>query len=175
VIATRTAEDDAALALVGAKGLRLAFLDGQYREPSIVPLVEELAHDISEAVALVGAEVVLFPLGLGHPDHELTASGAVRAALRHPECDWFVYQDLPYAYEGNDVEAAVLALGDLRPRPIRVSPATDPSLKAAAVCAYSSQLVGLGDRWSLALRPERYWQLTVPAGRRNIATAVSEA
>jgi LmbE family N-acetylglucosaminyl deacetylase len=163
VTAARTAEDDEALAVVGATGLRMGFLDAQYREPSISPPVEELAREIASAITSVGAEVVLFPMGLGHPDHELTARGAARAALGLPACDWFVYQDLPYAYESDDVEGALDALGNLAPRPVHLSSAGDASMKLAAIRAYSSQLVGLGQRWRTALSPEGYWRLTVPS------------
>jgi LmbE family N-acetylglucosaminyl deacetylase len=164
VTAVRVVEDERALALLGSTGLRLAFLDEQYRRPGIAPSIEEVSEAILAAINKIGAETILFPLGLGHDDHRLTAGGAAHAARRAPHLNWFAYEDLPYGYEDEgEVEEALAALADMTPTPVELGKESDLERKDAALELYRSQLIALQDRWVLALQPERYWALT--AGR----------
>jgi LmbE family N-acetylglucosaminyl deacetylase len=162
VLAARLREDEGALTCVGATGSRLPFLDQQYRDGTTDPTVEDLGQAIVAGVRAGGAQVAFIPLGLGHTDHRLTAAACLWAARHESDIEWFVYQDLPYAYEDDEaVEEALGGLGDVRPQPVRFPPPTDPTRKAEAIAFYRSQIMGLGEeRIALALQPERYWRLT---------------
>lgn len=162
VTAARTEEDEHALAQLGARGVRLAFLDEQYRDAGISPSPEVLSRAIEEAVSDLDAQIVLFPLGLHHLDHRLTAAGVSLLARREPfgQRVWIAYQELPYAYEfGEEQDQALKSLCDLRP--CRVAPTrSDQDRKARAIDHYRSQLRALGpERRTLALGPEGYWLL----------------
>jgi LmbE family N-acetylglucosaminyl deacetylase len=160
IVAARIAEDDASLAALGARGVRLDFLDAQYREPAISPSEETLGTAIAEAVSDLAADVVLIPLGLTHPDHRLAGAGGRHASTLLPGLRWIAYQDLPYGYEDDAAVAAALeTLGPLVPAPIRLTDERQVEHKRAALDCYPSQMRTLGDRGDKALLPERYWQL----------------
>jgi len=162
VVAAGIAEDDQALAALGASGVRLSFLDEQYREPGTTPSIEALSREILNAIGEIGAETILFPLGLGHDDHMLTAAGAAHAARTASHLNWFAYQDLPYGYEEfSGTDEALAALADLTPTPVELSAVSDLVRKNAALDLYRSQVTALeDDRRALALQAERYWALT---------------
>jgi GT2 family glycosyltransferase/LmbE family N-acetylglucosaminyl deacetylase len=163
VVAARTSEDDRALAALGASGMRLDFLDQQYREPSIVPPVAALSQEIVDAIEKAGADTVFFPIGLGHFDHQLTAWAAAHAARRTPDVRWFAYQEIPYGYEDCDISGALDAIADLLPVPVQLPPGGDIQAKETALDLYPSQMAALGEhRRALAEQPERYWRLTAP-------------
>jgi LmbE family N-acetylglucosaminyl deacetylase len=161
VVAARMIEDDQALSSLGCTAVRLPFLDEQYRDATVDPDVGQIGQEILNRIRAGGAEVVFIPLGLGHADHRLAAEACLWAARHAPELDWFAYQDLPYAYEGGEVAVALAGLDGLA-EAVSFPPPDDPTLKMTAVSHYESQLKGLGEeRVALALKAERYWQLTL--------------
>jgi LmbE family N-acetylglucosaminyl deacetylase len=162
VMAARIAEDDCALALLGGTARRLDFLDEQYREPEIDPPPEVVGREIAALVREVGADKVLFPLGIGHWDHQITAQAAAYAATNLPDREWYAYQDLPYGYEYEpEVDRALAALADWNPVPVQLAVTSDLDRKNAALDQYPSQMTGLGEkRRADALKPERYWALS---------------
>ena len=155
VVAARVSEDDNALHSLGARGERLSFLEDQYRDSGITPSSEVL----SEAI-----EAVLFPIGLGHVDHQLVAAGALRAVRALPDLDWFAYLDLPYGYEwAEGVQDALAALAEVKPTPVQLSASSDVARKSAALDFYASQMAALGVRRVSALQAERFWALSPAA------------
>jgi LmbE family N-acetylglucosaminyl deacetylase len=164
VVAARVAEDDAALSCLRAQGLRLAFLDEQYRDPSARLTADRIGEEILSAVRRAGAETVFIPVGLVHADHLLCAAAARWAASRAPELQWFAYEDLPYAYEGADSADSLSLLEEMHPAPVKFPPPSDPSGKGRVIDCYASQMAAFGrERRALALRAERYWRLTTSA------------
>jgi LmbE family N-acetylglucosaminyl deacetylase len=166
VVAARVREDDAALAILGAVGVRLAFLDEQYREPGASLSGADLGASIATSIEEVGGESILMPLGLGHNDHRLASAGCRDAAQRLPGLSWFAYQDLPYGYEpelfGQDaVRDALAVLSPMAPAEVQLGAGGGVAAKEAALDRYPSQMRGLGARRGTALGPERYWRLAV--------------
>jgi GT2 family glycosyltransferase/LmbE family N-acetylglucosaminyl deacetylase len=170
VVAARVAEDEHALAVVGATAVRLAFRDEQYRDGSTILTAGEVGEAVLAAVRSIGTGAVVFPLGIGHDDHRLAAAAALWACEQAPELEWFAYQDLPYGYEENATDELLERLGRFEPEAVSFPGLGDKTLKQAAVDCYASQLDALGDdRRSLAFEPERYWRLrrTSPDASEN--------
>ncbi len=116
VIATRQAEDQEAMAILGADYLRLNFSDGIYRghpqrgewyynnddelfgqvNPHDMLLAGKIVEAIVELVP-AGAEAILYaPLGVGHHvDHQLAHAAAWQ--LRQQGWNVAFYEDYPYA------------------------------------------------------------------------------
>ena len=160
VLAARVAEDERALAVVGATGRRLAFRDEQYRDDSSSLTPGEVGEVVLSVVRELGAGVVVFPLGIGHRDHRLAAAAALWACEWAPQLEWFAYQDLPYGYEDDSTDDLVAQVARYHPEAISFPGLGDMSRKEAAINCYASQLEALGEhRLSLALEPERYWRL----------------
>jgi LmbE family N-acetylglucosaminyl deacetylase len=149
----RLAEDDRALATVGADGLRLEFLDAIYRCPDLYdddrrlfgelaaadPLPASLPGTVKALAARWPAARFFLPLAVGgHVDHRITQATA--GALGGMELAF--YEDLPYAFEPGAVAARLDQLGlSLSPEEVEVT-RTFPR-KLAAVEAYASQLPSL--------------------------------
>jgi LmbE family N-acetylglucosaminyl deacetylase len=89
----RLAEDDAALAVVGARPVRLPLLDGQYRDSAadIGRIAEELppaSEDVRE---------IWVPAAIGgHPDHVAARDGAL-TAYGDAGLPIHLYADVPYS------------------------------------------------------------------------------
>jgi LmbE family N-acetylglucosaminyl deacetylase len=187
VVGIRTQEDDAALALLGARAERLGFWDDQYRGTvgSSLPsplarlvrrlrrewgqssLVRQVADRIGVAITELGVSTCFIPLGVSHIDHRLTNRAALTVASRTPATRWVVYEDLPYASESSTSRAdAIDALSGagFALSPFNPGTETDEAIKRAAVDCYASQLRGLGTRAGVAVTaPERY-SLLLAAG-----------
>jgi GT2 family glycosyltransferase/LmbE family N-acetylglucosaminyl deacetylase len=164
VVARRIEEDDEALAVLGAEGVRLSFLDEQYRDPGVIPPVEALSREIQAALEAVHADVAFMPLGLRHGDHKLAAAAAQHAARTGQAVRWYAYQDLPYTSELQPgIDEALTDLADFDPTEVVLGLGRDAERKDRALDCYRSQLIALGEeRRSCALLPERYWALTTP-------------
>jgi LmbE family N-acetylglucosaminyl deacetylase len=170
VVAARIREDDAALSSLGLAGARMSLLDEQYRGTGMEPSPEEVGQLVASRLEQLDAETVIGPLGLGHPDHRVTAAGCRHAALSRSDLQWLAYLDLPYGYEPEilgpgAVEEALGWLSPLVPRPIQLGHEGGSEAKIAALEHYPSQMRGLGARRSAALQPERYWRLERPPPR----------
>ncbi|MBF6555342.1 MAG: PIG-L family deacetylase [Acidimicrobiales bacterium] len=174
VVGERRHEDLLASATLGASSHHLGHWDWQYRDPTYgydgPTKRSELANGISgELASLVDAlelDTWVIPLGLVHPDHQATASGCLNVASSHPEIDWLVYEDLPYAQVfPSEMERATARLLE---QGFTLSPALglefefpigDP-IKQRAIECYRSQLGPLGEGVDLAVTtPERIHRL----------------
>ena len=152
VVGTRCAEDDAALAVLGARAVRLPFVDAQYAGPVDVPAqVRDVAAALGEVLVRERPTRVLTPLGLLHRDHRVVAA----AALRLPAAGRSAYDDAPYrSFVPLRARLAALARAGVRLGPPVVTTDADVGPDAAlrarrAVAAYGSQAAGLA---TLAVR-----------------------
>ena len=187
VAAIRSLEDDAALALLGAAGRRLDLWPRQYRRPEQIrfprlrrpagrdarqeltdpELEREVVDKLAVAMQQVKASTWFVPLGVGHPDHRLTANACLSIARLTPDVRWVLYEDLPYSRESISArdgafKSALDAGFELRPAQVDAEP--DTEAKGRAVDCYRSQLNALGDRVQIALSgPERYFLVGDPA------------
>lgn len=170
-MAARRREDEAALALLGAKPRWLDFLDAQYA-PS--PSLQELAPPLAQALGEAGCDRVAAPLGLFHSDHKL-ASAAALALARSDRREWLLYEDALYRRIPHAVDERLAALGAAGVRARRVAgrePGTESGTytekKRGAIACYASQLRGLATPG----RPghadldaeERYWKISFESG-----------
>jgi LmbE family N-acetylglucosaminyl deacetylase len=90
---TRLAEDEHALAMVGAAPRNLGFLDHQYRGSDLSP--DEVTSAIEEID--VGAAALFAPAGIGgHADHLAVRAAALELATGLP-IPLRLYAELPYA------------------------------------------------------------------------------
>jgi len=181
-MAARTAEDAAALAILGATPASLGFTE--YR--SAIPLwsraliargirfalnrrgsgelTRRITDDLADRVRQLDAATCAFPLGIYHYDHRLTTLACLNVARQRPDIRWLVYEDMPYAIESR--QRRIFALRRIRAagfslEPLAIDEQLDAVRKREAVACYASQLQGLRGRFELALTsPERYHLLT---------------
>jgi LmbE family N-acetylglucosaminyl deacetylase len=182
VMSARAAEDLAALRQLAATQRSLGF--SQYR--AAVPLWahnviwrairlvrvrrgrEELAGHVVDSLTseleAASPQSCVFPLGVSHHDHRLTASVCLEVARRLPALRWLIYEDMPYALEdaaGRRAALAAVRSAGFELEPIELGISGDEQRKRAAVSCYGSQLRGLGDRAEAAIvAAERYHLLT---------------
>jgi LmbE family N-acetylglucosaminyl deacetylase len=158
----RRREDDAALALLSARPLRLGFLDNQYGATPSLALLRDALHETLTAAA---PDRVLVPMGLFHSDHRLVHD-ASRAALFACHADGvplWVYEDALYRGLRGLLQQrlAEWAREGIVATPVRW-PHREPdhALKRRAAQAYRSQLRGFGDHGLADIdQPERFWML----------------
>jgi LmbE family N-acetylglucosaminyl deacetylase len=152
VVPARLGEDNRALAIVGADGLRLGLVDALYRRPPGYdrhetlfgpvapddPLPAALRRAVVELASRLPDALFLLPLGVGgHVDHRATHE--VAAALSAPVA---FYEDLPYALDAAAVARRRRELAwPLEARDIDVSGSFAGKLESAA--AYTSQIPSL--------------------------------
>jgi LmbE family N-acetylglucosaminyl deacetylase len=157
VSGARRSEDEAALKHLGARPAWLDFLDRQYMggEP---PARFDVALAIEAVLRDGGAELVASPLGLGHPDHIVTAAACFDVARRLREPAWILYEDAIYR-RNEDLAAEALSRLSADGYVLEPVPVAASAGKRAAVESYRSQVRGLGELLSDAFRPERYWKV----------------
>ena len=161
VVAARRHEDEAALALLGARPVWLDFLDAQYAES---PHPDAIAPALRDAIEATGAGIVVAPLGLFHSDHLLAAEAALLVARGVRRLSWFVYEDAVYRPKQDLTTQRLQALSRdgwlLSPLPLFREAG---QAKRAAVQAYPTQLKALGapggHGYADAFEPERYFHL----------------
>ena len=172
IVGARREEDRQASATVGASYEHLDHWDHQYRVPTYgyrgptddPALVRAVAADLEALISVSGKATWAVPLGLSHPDHQLTAAACVAVAGRLSDRQWLVYEDLPYAvYLPDTVDPAMALLHsagfELEPTDVGPGP-TDLESKWQAVNCYRSQLGPLGDAVATAVKtPEKVWRL----------------
>ena len=131
-------------------------------EPSA--LIGAVAQDLESLIAGSATTTWAVPLGLAHPDHEITAAACLDVADNHPEVDWLVYEELPYAVYLP--EKVLEAEANLRSRGFELQPAEgveasgESPAKSRAVHRYRSQLQPLGQAIAVALdTPEKLSRL----------------
>jgi LmbE family N-acetylglucosaminyl deacetylase len=156
VVAVRVAEDEAALALLGARPLRLNFVDAQYVETGAAPpnTPGQLGEALAGVIEELRPDAVAAPLGLFHRDHRAVAAACL--PLLGPS--WRLWVDVPYRSWSN-VGTRVAALARCGVRLSAPHERPDPGgRKRAAVAAYASQQrglrgLGLGDGGPVGLAP----------------------
>ena len=170
VTGVRRGEDISAAAMVHASARHLSFWDRQYRndqygydgvaEEDLVAAVAEAFMALSEQL---NTTTWVIPLGLGHPDHRITAQAGLAWAQSHSG-DTYLYEELPYAAE--DPSDAADRRRYLTERGIGLETdetlefLNDRALKAAMFRCHASQKRLLRRRAKVAMRtPERIWRL----------------
>ncbi len=163
----RLAEDDRALALLGARAVRLPFLDSQY---GTTPTLADLAGALTDTWRASGSGRLVAPLGLYHSDHVLVGE-ACRLLVRQQRIPGAIlYEDALYRtirgvlrqrYDTLCREGYALCALDAHPRALALlRPLRAPgsaNAKWRAVRAYRSQLRALADPHpSDLVEPERY-------------------
>jgi LmbE family N-acetylglucosaminyl deacetylase len=161
IVATRRREDVRASSILGATFHHLDQWDHQYRNAAYgysgptepAALTRSIALELETLIQEADREAWVIPLGLSHPDHEIAAKACLEVAGGHPDVDWLVYAELPYAvYQPQKVDDAVADLRrmgiDLRPfEGTEASP--DTPTKERVVRCYRSQVIplaaGVGD------------------------------
>lgn len=146
-VRARRAEDDRAMVLLDSRNAHGPWLDGQYELDIDATAAIGWLHDVIATTT----GPVLIPLGLQHPDHEITHRLAVEAAN---DRQVVLYEELPYRIQYPEIVAARLAA--LPVEPIDLG-AGDIDLKRAAVECYRSQMNPFMRRTVFV--PERLWVL----------------
>ncbi|WP_269449596.1 MULTISPECIES: PIG-L deacetylase family protein [unclassified Gordonia (in: high G+C Gram-positive bacteria)] len=149
----RRAEDEKAVATLGARAVHLDFLDQQYGGADLVAL----SGAVSELVETHRPQVVIGPLGVRHADHLLVRNAVLAARVPVP---LWMYADLPYCnYSRSDEMASrdVLrwrgcVLDEVQPA------AGSMDLKRTAVECYPTQNTQFDMNKIVA--PERFWAVT---------------
>jgi LmbE family N-acetylglucosaminyl deacetylase len=176
-VARRRSEDRAALAVVGATARHLDFLDRPYRDGRAPEAggeirAEDIAAQLAELVRELAPARVLIPMGVLHPDHELTHEAGALLLRSSPEVELWVYKDLPYGLAhphlvGSRLER--LRGRGLRVQPVDVATAAGAERKREATACYASQVDAVRDdlgrdAWerTFSLGSEEFWQLTAP-------------
>jgi len=162
-VRARIAEDDAALAALGATPVRFPYLDGQYIDERTERTTKEIGDRLAAHIDAIGG-VLLFPLGLMHPDHALARNVALWALAASYEriSRAFAYEELPARVLWPElVPAQVAALGaGLDVTPELVAPASEVgtrNMKRVAMHHYRSQFDDLNDPSFYV--PERMWRV----------------
>lgn len=154
----RAHEDDRAMQVLGARQIRAPFLDNQYRredDSQHRALRAVLASAIEKTVQTLGANRLLGPLGLLHPDH-VFASNATLDAAEALGCRLWLYEEIPSrVVDPEAVVARINAIG--RPLALDHLGTGDLALKRRAVECYKSQLWALDP--NLLYVPERIRQV----------------
>jgi LmbE family N-acetylglucosaminyl deacetylase len=154
---SRRAEDREALAVLGAMPVHLGFTDHQYGQPMDRG---QVAAAVAAQVVKHNPELVVAPLGLGHPDHELVREATLDVLREDPVPLW-LFEDTPTCVL--HPELVPPALGEVAARGLTAEPGFigDGPLaqKMAALWCYRSQLPMFDNHHTL-LCPERFWHVT---------------
>ncbi|HVB96365.1 MAG TPA: PIG-L family deacetylase [Chloroflexota bacterium] len=168
VVAARRAEDQAALAALGARPVWLDFCDEQYGHS---PTLEMLAGGLARAIRETKGRVVFAPLGLSHPDHKRTNAAVSTLIWSLPDLDWFAYEDAIYRCSSHALRARLKALSRVGIDAVRAGSSSNHGLaeKRQAIQLYPSQIRALcapgHPGYHDALKPERYWRLSTRLDR----------
>jgi LmbE family N-acetylglucosaminyl deacetylase len=156
ITGARWREDRRAADILGASCCHLGFWDFQYRRtkygyrgPKLADsLAEDIAADLAPLVERADLDQWLIPLGILHPDHQLTARACLEVAAHLPELDWILYEELPYAVaypEERDRAMTVLSERGFELVTVEGTEDADAALKRRAIDCYRSQLGPLGE------------------------------
>jgi len=196
MIARRRAEDDAALAVLGAEAVRLDVADAIYRRTNdgrapyddldrLFGLIDEGERGLVDAVASKLAEVasglgvgrrtrVWLPLAIGgHVDHRLTRAAGeawLGRGLSGLLGRATFYEDLPYAAMASAGEIRRMAPG-MRRRRERIDE-VDLAAKIAAVGCYASQISTFWASDAAMAAEVRAWAVAAARGRMGSAGMV---
>jgi LmbE family N-acetylglucosaminyl deacetylase len=170
VMGVRRGEDISAAAMVNATTLHLGYWDGQYRTGeygyqglAAAELPAAIAAELAARAREQAALAWVIPLGIHHPDHQITAEAGLIFAARHTG-PVYLYEELPYAPRYPRVvtqrKKSLSQRGYLLVPDPALSFAPDQAWKAAVVRCHASQRRPLGRGLQTAVRsPERIWRL----------------
>jgi LmbE family N-acetylglucosaminyl deacetylase len=151
LVGQRRAEDERALASLGARPVWLDYLDCIYRgtryttEESLfgplaadeANLIDRVAADLAALWPATAGATVYAPLGLGnHVDHQLVRAAAGRLEAAEVPIVW--YEDFPYATRPGGAEQHAALTAGRRPLVVPIGDWLDR--KIAAVAAYGTQV-----------------------------------
>lgn len=151
-VTRRQAEDAQALRHLHARGRHLPFVDHQY-EPDLRPPPRQIALAVAAIITEVAPDAVLWPVGLGHPDHMLVAA-AGRTLGTIIDVPRYVYEEMPYRVLHPEQVPGALAAWDVPYLAGDFLGTGHPGTKQRAMQAYASQLWAL-DRHAIRC-PERF-------------------
>jgi LmbE family N-acetylglucosaminyl deacetylase len=155
-VRARRREDILALEMLHAAHRHLGFYDSQYGTELDAA---EITLAILGLVDKTGCDLVLGPLGLVHPDHQVVAQAMLDAATKRPDLQWWLYEELPARVLWPERVAEALD----RVRAAGFDPVLDfigtgdLERKHRALLRYSSQRWALPDECLYV--PERTWRL----------------
>ena len=133
-LAARRREDRDAAELVGFKSVHLDLVDAAYRAGEYS--VDVVESEVRRCLSMSPAGVIIGPLGVKHPDHELLGAAFRRAVKGRPA---WLYEDLPYSVlHPTELERALIAAGLKDSHDSKV--ALSPEVKRNAVHCYRSQV-----------------------------------
>ena len=163
VVALRRREDALALSLLDARPHWLDFVDTQY---GASPDLEAVATELRRAIAATGLTAVIAPLGLYHPDHQMTSNAALTVASELPGVALLLYEDAIYRPKPGYVARRLAMLRDAGWLLTGPSSIASTPQKRSAAKAYASQLRALSapghPGFDDAFEPERYWRIEAP-------------
>ncbi|HVN51053.1 MAG TPA: PIG-L family deacetylase [Acidimicrobiales bacterium] len=172
VVAARRAEDERALARLGAQPRHLdGFPERDLQPDEPVATASQVADALAGVIAELEPTLVLVPMGLANPEHVCVHDAAllVRTRLGDEGPSWIAYQDVAYHQIPGQLawRVAKLFKAAVWPTPVAMPTAVDPTPKRDAVAEYTSQVKALEADWGLWRRldaptPEQYWRLAPP-------------
>lgn len=152
----RILENDHALALLKATALNLdGFPDYQYGK---VTDLSDLIRALEEIIKAGNYEMILAPLGLGHPDHLMVTDAVIRLDTELPIWLW---EDLPLRVVEPELVWPRLAMFGLAGKELMQHSTTPDKMakKIRAMLCYKSQVgTGILDPYVMYV-PERMWKL----------------
>lgn len=171
VVRLRREEDAAALALLGADGYNLDWLDAIYRMPESYaaneqlfgpvapadPLAKQVAPQLADLATRFPTATFYAPLGVGnHVDHQIAHSAA--HVLGQQGCSIAYYEDFPYVATPGALMQCLSALGaQVAFQPVVQIIDATIAQKLAAIAAYRSQLGMLfGDQAAMETTVKNY-------------------
>ena len=165
-MAIRRAEDERAMAAVGARPVWLDFCQHSHVERADPIAVPPGALDaLLGAVADADPSCIVAPLGLLHADHQATHATALAARERVEDRAWLWYADLPYAYIPRVLDARMRILHGQGWVATPACPPVSPDFDAKwrAFLEYATQQPAMDAPWRLHERLQRggefYWTL----------------
>jgi LmbE family N-acetylglucosaminyl deacetylase len=167
VMTIRRTEDSASLGILGAVPEWLGFCQhsDQARAKNGYAIPRGAIDTLERALRVHDPTAVLFPLGLGHPDHAVVHQIALSVRNSFSTPAWFCYQDKPYEHIPGTVSSAIVRLHryGLTATPSALPVTTDLARKWRAISEYRSQVADLERAWQIEARiaasPEAYWRI----------------
>ena len=172
VVAARRAEDERALARLGAVPRHLdGFPERDLQPDEPIATAAEVAAALEAVVRELDPTLVLLPMGLANPEHVCVHDAAlsVRERLGDDGPAWIAYQDIAYHQIPGQLAWRVAKLFNAAvwPTPVAMPSTAELGPKREAMAEYTSQVKALEADWVLWARldaptPEQFWRLAPP-------------
>jgi LmbE family N-acetylglucosaminyl deacetylase len=172
VVAARRAEDERALARLGARPRHLdGFPERDLQPDEPIATADQVADTLEPVLAGLDPTLVLLPMGLANPEHVCVHDAAlvVRQRAGDDGPAWIAYQDIAYHQIPGQLawRVAKLFKSAVWPTPVAMPIATELGPKRKAMAEYVSQVRALEADWVLWRRldaptPEQFWRLAPP-------------